>query len=254
VDDPYGRRLAAELPDALTFAVDREATYHAVDLTSGFGGSRFTALTPEGPIVLRTPLPGRFNVANVLGAVAAVRALDVPLEAIAAALPDAGRVPGRFEPVDEGQGFAVLVDYAHTPDSLENVLNAARELTAGRLHCVFGCGGDRDRGKRPLMGAIAARLADRAIVTSDNPRSEEPAAILCEILAGIEPSSAGHVTAEVDRRAAIVEAIAGARDGDVVVIAGKGHEQGQEYAGGDKVPFDDVTVAREALRAARVAR
>ncbi|HEU4702975.1 MAG TPA: UDP-N-acetylmuramoyl-L-alanyl-D-glutamate--2,6-diaminopimelate ligase [Conexibacter sp.] len=248
VDDAYGRRIADELRAAgrppVTFAIDREATYRAIDLESGFGGSSFTALTPEGPVALTTPLPGRFNVSTVLGAVAAVRALGVPLERIAAALAEAGRVPGRFEPVDEGQPFAVLVDYAHTPDSLENVLKAARPLTRGRLWCVFGCGGDRDRGKRPLMGDISARLADCTIVTSDNPRSEEPEAIIREILAGAGTG----VDAVVDRRAAIGRAIADARAGDVVVIAGKGHEQGQEYEGGRKVPFDDVTVAREALR------
>jgi UDP-N-acetylmuramoyl-L-alanyl-D-glutamate--2,6-diaminopimelate ligase len=244
VDDPYGRRLAEEVPQAITCAIEQDATYRAIDLVSGFAGSSFTALTPEGPIALTTPLPGRFNVSNVLGAVAAVRALGVPLERIAAALPHAGRVPGRFEPVDEGQPFAVLVDYAHTPDSLENVLAAARPLTRGRLWCVFGCGGDRDRGKRPLMGEIAARLADRTIVTSDNPRSEDPEAIIAEVVAGIP----GEATTEVDRRAAIGRAIAAADEGDVVVIAGKGHEQGQELANGEKVPFDDVTVAREALR------
>lgn len=252
VDDEYGRRLANELVAAgrppLTFAIDGDASYRAVDVETRFSGSSFTALTPEGPLTLRTPLPGRFNVQNVLGAVAAVRALGVPLEQIAAALPQAGRVPGRFEPVDEGQPFAVLVDYAHTPDSLENVLAAARPLTAGRLWCVFGCGGDRDRGKRPLMGEIAARLADRVIVTSDNPRSEEPAAIVEEILTGIPADAGARVVAELDRRAAIMQALADAHEGDVVVIAGKGHEQGQEFAEGKKLPFDDVTVAREALR------
>lgn len=250
VDDPYGRRLVVDLRAAgrppLTFGIDRDAAYRAVEVESGFDGSRFTALTPEGPVALRTPLPGRFNVLNVLGAVAAVRALGVPLERIAEALQRAGRVPGRFEPVDEGQAFAVLVDYAHTPDSLENVLRAARPLARGRLHCVFGCGGDRDRGKRPQMGEIAARLADRVIVTSDNPRSEDPEAIVREILAGVD--GARNVVAEVDRRAAIASAIESAEDGDVVVIAGKGHEQGQELAGGRKVPFDDAAVAREALR------
>jgi UDP-N-acetylmuramoyl-L-alanyl-D-glutamate--2,6-diaminopimelate ligase len=155
-------------------------------------------------------------------------------------------VPGRFEPVDEGQEFAVLVDYAHTPDSLENVLAAARTLTDGRVHVVFGCGGDRDRGKRPLMGEIAARMADRAIVTSDNPRSEDPGAIVAEVLEG----AGSEVRSQVDRRAAIAEAIAGASPGDVVVIAGKGHEQGQEFKQGQKIPFDDVTVAREVLRSA----
>jgi UDP-N-acetylmuramoyl-L-alanyl-D-glutamate--2,6-diaminopimelate ligase len=257
VDDPYGQRLAQELTAAgrppLTFALDRNASYRASELESGFAGSSFTAITPEGPIPLTTPLPGRFNVQNVLAAVAAVRALGVPLERIAAALPHAGRVPGRFEPVEEGQSFAVLVDYAHTPDSLENVLSAARELTDARLLCTFGCGGDRDRGKRPLMGEISARLADHTIVTSDNPRSEQPEAIVEQIVAGVPAALRDRVTVAVDRRAAIERAIAGAQEGDVVVIAGKGHEQGQELAGGAKVPFDDVTVAREALRELREA-
>jgi UDP-N-acetylmuramoyl-L-alanyl-D-glutamate--2,6-diaminopimelate ligase len=190
-------------------------------------------------------------VLNVLGAVAVVRALGVGDDTIAAALPEAGRVPGRFEPVDEGQDFAVLVDYAHTPDSLENVLRAARPLTQGRLLCVFGCGGDRDRGKRPQMGEIAARLADHTIVTSDNPRSEGPEAIVAEILAGIADRAA--TEAIVDRHDAIERAVALAGAGDVVVIAGKGHEQGQEFEDGRKIAFDDVTVAREALRARLVA-
>jgi UDP-N-acetylmuramoyl-L-alanyl-D-glutamate--2,6-diaminopimelate ligase len=204
---------------------------------------------------LRSPLPGRFNVYNVLGAFAAARVLAVPAGTAAAAIETAGHVPGRFQPVDAGQEFAVLVDYAHTPDSLENVLQAARGLVVeagqgGRVHVVFGCGGDRDRGKRPLMGEIAARLADRAIATSDNPRSEDPDAILREILTGAGPG----VEHDVDRRSAIATAIAGARPGDVVVIAGKGHEQGQEFAGGRKIPFDDVTVAREALHGLLAAR
>jgi UDP-N-acetylmuramoyl-L-alanyl-D-glutamate--2,6-diaminopimelate ligase len=152
-------------------------------------------------------------------------------------------VPGRFEPVDEGQPFAVLVDYSHTPDSLENALRAARDVSDGRVICVFGCGGDRDRAKRPLMGEIACRLADRTIVTSDNPRSEDPEAIIAEVMAGCEAGT----EAEVDRRAAIFRAVADARPGDVVLIAGKGHEQGQEFADGRKEPFDDVQVAREAL-------
>jgi len=251
VDDPYGARLARELRDAgsevVTIAIDAEADWRASELRTGLTGSTFTAQTPEGPVALRTPLPGRFNVQNVLGAIAAVRALGVPLAEIAAALPAAGRVPGRFEPVDEGQRFAVLVDYAHTPDSLDNVLQAARGLTERRVVCVFGCGGDRDRGKRPLMGGIAARLADEAYVTSDNPRSEDPEQILRDVVAGT--GTGPHVHVEVDRRKAIFQAVAAAGDGDVVVIAGKGHEQGQELAGGRKVPFDDVAVAREALRA-----
>ncbi len=155
-------------------------------------------------------------------------------------------MPGRFEAVDEGQPFGVLVDYAHTPDALENVLAAARQICAGRLVCVFGCGGDRDRGKRPLMGAVAARLADRVIVTSDNPRSEEPLAIIDDVLGGIADGEA-LVEVEPDRRAAIRLAVAGAAEGDVIVIAGKGHEQGQSFA--DRtLPFSDREEAADALR------
>ena len=246
-DDPYGRRLAEEFPGTVTFGLAEDADLRAVEERSSFTGTEFTAITPAGEFPTRICLPGHFNVLNALGAWAAARELGVPDEAIAAALPDAGRVPGRFEPVEEGQPFAVIVDYSHTPDSLENALAAARELSTNRVLTVFGAGGDRDRGKRPLMGAIAARAADVAIVTSDNPRSEDPDAIIADILGGIEDRAG--VEAEADRRAAIRRAVTVAEPGDVVVIAGKGHEQGQEFAGGRKEPFDDVTVAREALRA-----
>ncbi len=244
IDDPYGARLAAEIEQPITFSLQSmEATYRAEPVETGLEGSHFTVREPDGPLAVSSPLRGRFNVYNVLGAFAAARTLGVPATVAAAAIASAGQVPGRFEPVDAGQPFAVLVDYAHTPDSLENVLAAARQLTPGFLHVVFGCGGDRDRGKRPLMGEIASRLADRVIVTSDNPRSEDPEAIINDILAG-----AGHgVLHMTDRRAAIQQALADAGRGDVVVIAGKGHEQGQELAGGRKVPFDDVTVVREIL-------
>ena len=245
VDDPYGRRIAAEV-DCVTFAIENQADYRARDVDFDLMGSRFVIDTPSGELALESPLPGLFNVLNVLGAVAAVRTLGV--EEIS--LKDFGRVPGRFEPVDEGQEFGVLVDYAHTPDSLENVLRAAREVTRGRLYVVFGAGGDRDRGKRPLMGEAACRLADRVLVTSDNPRSEDPEAIIDEIMRGAE---AGAVR-EVDRRRAIAMAVDEAGPGDVVVIAGKGHEQGQEFEDGRKEPFDDVTVAREAIRAGLGAR
>jgi UDP-N-acetylmuramoyl-L-alanyl-D-glutamate--2,6-diaminopimelate ligase len=250
IDDPYGARLAATVEDPVTFGLDRDATYRAVDVDSGISGSRFTVRVGDDRVEISSPLRGRFNVYNVLGALASAHRLGVSLEVIAGAIEHAGQVPGRFEPVDEGQEFAVLVDYAHTPDSLENVLVAARTLTEGRVHVVFGCGGDRDRGKRPLMGEIATRLADRVIVTSDNPRSEDPDAIVAEILEGAGPD----VRSQVDRRSAIAEAIAGASPGDVVVIAGKGHEQGQEFRQGHKIPFDDVTVAREALRSAALTR
>jgi UDP-N-acetylmuramoyl-L-alanyl-D-glutamate--2,6-diaminopimelate ligase len=244
VDDAYGRRLADEF-GGVTVAIDSDADLRADDVRFGLTGSSFSV---DG-LQLRSPLPGRFNVLNVLGAVAVARELGVDDATIERAVPQAGRVPGRFEPVDEGQSFAVLVDYAHTPDSLENVLRAARQLAGARVICVFGCGGDRDRGKRPEMGRIASALADVAIVTSDNPRSEDPEAIIAQVVAGMGP---GAVT-EVDRRAAIDRAVGLAGAGDVVVIAGKGHEQGQEFEGGRKVPFDDVTVAREALRARLVA-
>jgi UDP-N-acetylmuramoyl-L-alanyl-D-glutamate--2,6-diaminopimelate ligase len=239
VDDEHGRRIAAEV-DAITFGIERDADYRARDIEFDFAGSRFTLETPGGPVEIDSPLPGLFNVLNVVGAIAAVRSLGV--EEIS--LEGFERVPGRFEPVDEGQDFGVLVDYAHTPDSLENVLRTARELTRGRLHVVFGAGGDRDPTKRPLMGRAARELADRVLVTSDNPRSEQPEAIIDEVMEGAGPEA----EREVDRRRAIARVIEDAEPGDVVVIAGKGHEQGQEFENGRKEPFDDVTVAREALR------
>jgi len=241
VGDEHGRRLAEELrgqKELLTFGLVDGAELRAEDLELGPRGASFRA---DG-IELETRLRGRFNVENVLGAVAAARLLEIPDDAIARGVRELRGVPGRFEAVDEGQPFAVLVDYAHTPDSLENVLRTARDLAQSRVICVFGCGGDRDRGKRPLMGRIATELADLAIVTSDNPRSEEPEAIIAEILAG-----AGGAEVEPDRREAIARAIGEAAEGDVVVIAGKGHEQGQQFA--DRtIPFDDREVAREALR------
>ncbi|HSC50484.1 MAG TPA: UDP-N-acetylmuramoyl-L-alanyl-D-glutamate--2,6-diaminopimelate ligase [Gaiellaceae bacterium] len=241
VGDEHGRRLAEELrgrQELLTFGLVDDAELRADELELGARGARFRA----GGIELETRLRGRFNVANVLGAVAAARLLGIDDDAIAYGVKELRGVPGRFEAVDEGQPFAVLVDYAHTPDSLENVLRTARDLAQNRVICVFGCGGDRDRGKRPLMGRIAAELADVAIVTSDNPRSENPEAIIAEILAG-----AGDAEVEPDRRAAIARAVEEADEGDVVVIAGKGHEQGQQFA--DRtIPFDDREVAREALR------
>jgi len=261
VADRYGRRLAAELPAARTFAVQQRADYSATELECNFQGCRFRLHTPAGERVLTLPMPGRFNVANALGALATAHALGCELDALAAALERGVRVPGRFEPVLEGQNFAVLVDYAHTPDSLENVLRAARELAAtredqsgGRVLCVFGAGGDRDRGKRPLMGEVGARLSDVALITSDNPRSEDPEQIIAEIMVGAQGVSDAHVRAIVERAAAIEQAVEQARAGDVVVIAGKGHEQGQELAGGRKLPFDDVDVARRALRAAGARR
>jgi UDP-N-acetylmuramoyl-L-alanyl-D-glutamate--2,6-diaminopimelate ligase len=244
VDDPYGRRLDDEVDGATTYAIESPAEYRARDVRFDVRGARFTAETPDGSIELTTPLPGLFNVSNALAALATARILGVDVETCRAGLAGAGRVPGRLEPIEEGQRFGVFVDFAHTPDSLDNVLRAARGLTEGRLHVVFGAGGDRDRAKRPLMGEAAAARADRVIVTSDNPRSEDPEAIIEEVLAGTGPD----VEREPDRRAAIALAVGTAAPGDVVVIAGKGHEQGQEFEGGRKEPFDDREVAREALR------
>jgi UDP-N-acetylmuramoyl-L-alanyl-D-glutamate--2,6-diaminopimelate ligase len=241
VDDPYGRRLAEEF-ECLTFSAEgAEADYSARDVSFDAGGARFSV----GDMELRTGLPGHFNVANALGAFAAAEAMGVGAEIAAAGLARAARVPGRFEPIDEGQGFSVLVDYAHTPDSLENVLRAARRLTAGKLISVFGAGGDRDRDKRPKMGRAGADLSDLAVVTSDNPRSEDPEAIVAEVAAGADGVSRLEVV--VDRREAIALALGRAEPGDTVVIAGKGHEQGQEFEDGRKIPFDDREVAREEL-------
>ena len=243
VGDAHGRRLADELralaEQPLTFGLADDADVRPERLELTPTGTRFQA----AGLALAPRLLGRFNVENVLGAVAAARLLGLEDDAIVRGAEHLAGVPGRFEAVDEGQPFAVVVDYAHTPEALESVLAEARRLARNRLTCVFGCGGDRDRAKRPLMGGVVSRLADRAIVTSDNPRSEEQGAIIEEVLQGME----GEYEVEPDRAAAIGLAIAGAEEGDVVVIAGKGHEQGQELA--DRtIPFDDREVAREALR------
>jgi UDP-N-acetylmuramoyl-L-alanyl-D-glutamate--2,6-diaminopimelate ligase len=246
IDDEYGRRLAADF-DSLTFSVEgRAADFVARDVSLGATGSSFTVAAPEGEAEVRTALPGHFNVSNALAAIAAASVLGVELGDAASAVAAASAPPGRFEPIQEGQPFAVVVDYAHTPDSLENVLRAARELTPASVICVFGAGGDRDRQKRPKMGRAGAELSDLAIVTSDNPRSEDPEAIIAEVVAGAEGT--GSVETEPDRRAAIALALGRARGGDTVVIAGKGHEQGQEFEDGRKIPFDDREVAREELR------
>src|SRR3954451_419535 len=195
VDDRYGARLA-EQGGAISYGIGGQADFRAEDVSFDAGGARFTLVAPAGRAGARIQLPGLFNVSNALAAVASCVQLGVSLDDAVVALAGAERVPGRLEPVDEGQDFAVLVDYAHTPDSLENVLRAARELTTRRLHVVFGAGGDRDRDKRPLMGAAAVRNADRVIVTSDNPRSEEPSSIIDQILEGTGP----HGEDDVDRR------------------------------------------------------
>ena len=247
IGDPYGRRLADELEAAhraplVTFGLRPEAEVRAERLELGPHGSTFTAAGME----ITTRLPGVFNVENVLGAVAAALLLDLDEDAIVEGIGAVEGVAGRFEAIDEGQDFAVVVDYSHKPDALAAVLRAARALGDGRLTVVFGAGGDRDRMKRPEMGRVARQLADSVIVTSDNPRSEDPLEIIGEILQG----AGTEVEVDPDRRSAIGTAIERAEDGDVVVIAGKGHEQGQEIAGVVH-PFDDREVARTALRALR---
>jgi UDP-N-acetylmuramoyl-L-alanyl-D-glutamate--2,6-diaminopimelate ligase len=250
VDDEHGRRLASELreqgrpPVTVATAGPADLAAEAIALTPS--GATFTARAADGAALrLRSPLVGRFNVANALVAVALARALGVPDAVVQAALPGAAAVPGRLQPVDGGVPFTVLVDYSHKPGALEHVLRAARELAGdGRVLVAFGAGGDRDRGKRPRMGEVAARLADEVVVTSDNPRSEDPDAIIAEILAGVDRD----VLVEPDRRLAIRALLERALPGDVVVLAGKGDERGQELAGGVVVPFDDVEVAQEELR------
>lgn len=249
VDDPYGQRLAEEYPGAVTFALDGVADYSAQDVRLGQRGAEFVALTPAGWFQLHSPLLGHYNVTNVLGAIAVAHQLGVSMHTITRTLPTIAAVPGRLQLIDEGQPFMVFVDYAHTPDALANVLRAVRALTERRLLCVFGCGGDRDRSKRPQMGRIAAELADEVLITSNDPGSESPDAIAAEVLAGTRGMNTASITTINDRRLAITRALELAAPGDAIVIAGKGHEKQQKVAGGRKLPFDDVIVAREELRA-----
>jgi UDP-N-acetylmuramoyl-L-alanyl-D-glutamate--2,6-diaminopimelate ligase len=265
-DDARGAELARLGRRTVTYAIDRPADVRAGDVGLSLDGITFTASTPVGPMVVRSRLVGRPNVYNALATVATGVALGVAPGAIVQALGSVAGVPGRFQVVSEpGDEVTVVVDYAHTDDALKNLLETARPLATRQLITVFGCGGDRDRTKRPLMGAVAARLSDVVVVTSDNPRSEDPAAIIEEVKRGIalpadrtrsaEPPRNGRSTALgrvprlmtiVDRRVAIERAVSAAGAGDVVLIAGKGHEQYQEI--GERVlPFDDVEVARAAL-------
>ena len=250
-DDPAGLTMTRGLPlTVLTFGLGEEAEVKALHHESTLDGIRLAARTPRGTLELTSPLIGEHNVMNLLGAIATGVALGVDERAIVRTLAAVGTVPGRFEQVRAGQPFLVVVDYAHSPDALERVLATARKLTPARLGVVFGCGGDRDRGKRPIMGEIAARLADRIWITSDNPRSERPVAIIDEVAAGVRRVAGAERrwVADADRRAAIAAALGWAEAGDTVVIAGKGHETYQ-IVGSDVLPFDDRDVAREILRA-----
>ena len=247
-DDEHGRRLLDRggVPLDSFSATGSDADWRAEDVEVTAGGSTFVVAGPGGVrVAAGCPLPGDFNVANALAALAACSSMGFDLDEVARAMAEGGGVPGRLERVDEGQDFTVVVDYAHKPDAVTAALAALRPLTAGRLIVVLGAGGERDHGKRPIMGEIAARLADVLVVTDDNPRGEEPASIRAEILAGTRGGTA-EVLEVGDRRAAIREAVGRARTGDVVLVAGKGHETGQEVAG-VVLPFDDRDVVRAEL-------
>jgi UDP-N-acetylmuramoyl-L-alanyl-D-glutamate--2,6-diaminopimelate ligase len=259
LDDRRGPALAPVIPRPVTYAIDTPADIRPGPLAFSLDGLAFEVRTPRGTLALRSPLVGRPNAYNILAAVAAAVALDLPFDAIQQGVASLALVPGRFQLVSEPRDdVRVVVDYAHTDDALKNLLETARPLATGRVITVFGCGGDRDRPKRPLMGAVAARLSDLVVITSDNPRSESPDQIIEEIKRGIVmpadrvgPRSqtgpkATPYLAIVDRQAAIERAVQDARPGDFVVIAGKGHEKYQEI--GERVlPFDDVEVAKRAL-------
>ena len=246
-EDPWGVKLLA-LPFAkrLTFGMNSGADVKPRQFHSGLTGIEAVLATPAGKVEVVSPLVGRANLQNILAATATGIGLEVPREKIEAGITALRAVPGRFERVDEGQPFLVVVDYAHTDDALRNVLKTARELTERRLIVVFGCGGERDRTKRPLMGEAAGSLADFTVLTSDNPRGEDPLLILADALVGLQKTTKPHVV-EVDREAAVRKALGEAKEGDVVVLAGKGHETYQVLK--DRtIPFDDREVAARVLR------
>jgi UDP-N-acetylmuramyl-tripeptide synthetase len=246
VDDPRGQAVCDVTKGrVITFGIRNQADITASEIEAGANGVRFHVNTPSGAFYVNLRLAGAFNVYNALGAVGAAVAMGIEPEEIKNGLELVKNVPGRFESVDCGQDFGVIVDFAHTPDSLQNVLHSARELTKGRLITVFGCGGDRDRAKRPVMGRMGAEIADWCIVTSDNPRTEDPDSIIKEILSGIG-EHAGRVESIVDRRTAIEHALNVARAGDIIVIAGKGHETYQIFKE-RTIHFDDREVVREVL-------
>ncbi|MER6912946.1 UDP-N-acetylmuramoyl-L-alanyl-D-glutamate--2,6-diaminopimelate ligase [Streptomyces sp. NPDC000594] len=259
LDDAYGRRLVTEATvPVTTFSAEGhpDADWRAEDVEVGPMGSTLTIAGPGGVrVAARAPLPGPFNVANTLAAVVALVTAGIDPQTAADGVAAVPGVPGRLERVDEGQPYLAVVDYAHKTDAVDSVLRSLRKVTKGRLHIVLGCGGDRDTTKRAPMGAAAARLADTAVLTSDNPRSEDPLAILATMLAGaaeVPAHERGQVLVDADRAAAIAAAVDRAEPGDTVLIAGKGHEQGQDIAGVVR-PFDDRQVLREAIRSSRAA-
>jgi len=248
-DDPYASRIAGSTrARVVTFGSHADADVRLEQVHCVADGSSAVLQTPSGPLPIRTRLPGRFNLDNVAAAAACALELGLPPDSITSGVLALEVVPGRMERVDRGQEFMVVVDFAHTEDALQNLLSSLRSLTRERIILVFGCGGDRDRGKRAGMGRIAAEQADRVFVTSDNPRGEEPQAIIEEVMRGVVSVNGGAARCEavVDRRQAIMQAIAEARPGDVVAIAGKGHES-TLTSSGRTVRFDDRTIAAEAL-------
>ncbi len=246
VDDAMGAAMAGEIGAEWTVARHRDATVRSRNEQLDSEGSTFVLDTPAGRELVRFPLAGGYNVSNALVAAASAMAVGIPLEAVAEGLRSAPQVPGRLQRIDCGQPFSVVVDYAHTPDSLEKAIDAVKSVTEGKVIVVFGCGGDRDPDKRPVMGAAAGRAADVSVVTSDNPRSEDPVGIILQVEDGLRESG-GTYLVEVDRRRAIERAIRMAEFGDCVLIAGKGHEDYQIFAD-HTIHFDDAEVAREALR------
>jgi UDP-N-acetylmuramoyl-L-alanyl-D-glutamate--2,6-diaminopimelate ligase len=253
-DDPRAASLADVVHTPVTYGINKPADVSTGPLSFALSGLDFEARTPQGPVRVRSRLVGRPNVYNILAAVGVTAALQVPLDAIERGLAELAGVPGRFEVVSSpGDDITVVVDYAHTDDALRNLLETARPMATERLITVFGAGGDRDRTKRPLMGMVAARLSDVVVITSDNPRSEDPARIIEEVRRGADAEtrqSSAQVVTVIERREAIERAVALARPGDVVLVAGKGHEKYQEIEG-RTLAFDDVAVAREALEARR---
>ncbi|MDX9871660.1 MAG: UDP-N-acetylmuramoyl-L-alanyl-D-glutamate--2,6-diaminopimelate ligase [Clostridia bacterium] len=249
IDDPYGERIIEMTSAAvITYGVKKEADVRAEDVVITGGGASFTLKYTDKTLPVRLKMTGIFNVYNALAATAAGLVEGVPVEKIIATLESIPGIPGRFEKVDDNQNFTIIVDYSHTPDSLENCLKTARQFAKARIITVFGCGGDRDRTKRPLMGEVAGRLSDIIVVTSDNPRTEEPLAVIDDIIPGLA-RTAGSKEYKVipDRRTAIHTAVKMAQPDDIVIIAGKGHETYQ-IIGQDVFPFDDRMVAKEALR------
>jgi UDP-N-acetylmuramoyl-L-alanyl-D-glutamate--2,6-diaminopimelate ligase len=247
VDDPWGRKLLElPAPRRLTYGMNSGAEVKPKQFSLEPAGLEATLLIPEGQVEVRSPLLGRANLANILAATATAVGFGIPSETIAQGIRALRAVPGRFERVDEGQPFFVVVDYAHTDDALINVLRTARELTRKRLIVVFGCGGERDRTKRPLMGEAASSLSDFTVLTSDNPRGEDPLRIMSDVLVGMQKTGKKYL-AEVNREVAVRKALEEAREGDVVVLAGKGHETYQVLRQGP-IPFDDREVARRILQ------